>query len=77
MPAIRSPHGATHAYALGAYYEAFWMRVGRQVFAFNLCRNEWLLTNHKPSFLANFKPLNVFEMHPDTVTSRRQFQEQH
>ncbi|WP_155642322.1 hypothetical protein [Pseudomonas alabamensis] len=77
MPVIRSPRGATHAYALGSYYEAFWMRVGRQVFAFNLYRNEWLLTNHKPSFLASFKPLNVFEMHPDTATSRRQFQEQH
>ena len=77
MVPIRSPRGATHAYALGACYEAFWMRLGQQVFAFNPYRHEWLLTNHKPAYLENFKQLNVFEMHPDTALFRCQLQEQH
>lgn len=77
MVLIRSPRGATHSYALGSTYERFWKRLGRQVYAFNPYRNEWFLTDFKPSDLESFHPLNVFEMHPDTAISRLKLQEQH
>lgn len=75
MPPIRSPKGATHSYALGAMYEMFWARYGCRVFAYNKNRNEWWLTNHEPSYLENFHPLNVFEMHPETAVWRCQLRE--
>lgn len=70
MSAVRSPRGATHAYALGSSYEVFWKRLGRVVYVFNPYRNEWILSSRPPSFLEGFGRLNVFEMHPETAESR-------
>jgi len=64
----RSPRNATHAHNFNSYNaEQFFWRCGRRVYEFSLGRHQWFLTKHKPEILSKCKPLNVFEMHPDTA----------
>ena len=74
MTEIRSPRSATHIAYGGYNNELFFSRRGRLVYEFSLSRNQWLLTNLKPSRLEKVKRLNIFEMHPTTASQHIQAQ---
>lgn len=72
---IRSPRSATHALGFESYNGGlFFSRRGRLVYEFSMGRGQWFLTKHKPEILLKCKRLNVFEMHPETVMERLQYQ---
>jgi len=62
----RSPRTATHVISKGIS-EMFYSRRGRVVFEFSMYRGEWFPTKYKPHHLTRCRPLNIFELHPETA----------
>jgi hypothetical protein len=62
----RSPRTATHVLSHGIS-EMFYSRRGHQVFEFSMSRGQWFPTLYKPHHLTRCRPLNIFELHPETA----------
>uniref|UniRef100_A0AB39CE11 Uncharacterized protein n=1 Tax=Pseudomonas phage HRDY3 TaxID=3236930 RepID=A0AB39CE11_9VIRU len=63
----RSPRTATHIGYNGFNNEQFFSRRGRVVFQFSMGRGQWFATRLNPNRLAECRPLNIFELHPETA----------